>query len=205
MENNSLIKIKVIIGSTRPNRFSDKPAYWILEEVKKKENVQAELLDLREYPMPYYNEPVGALMLHENYSSEVVKKWAAKIKEGDAFIIITPEYNHGYPAVLKNAIDSIFPEWNDKAVGFIGYGSSGGARSIEQLRQVVVELKMVPIRNGLHLPPEVYFAAMKEKVPVNPDLFNPLKQGMRGDRVELFLQELIEMARVLQYGRKLKK
>jgi NAD(P)H-dependent FMN reductase len=204
MENNSLIKIKIIIGSTRQNRFGDKPAYWIVEEIKKKENVQAELIDLRDYPMPFFDEPMAPAMMNENYSSEVVKKWGAKIKDGDAFIIVTPEYNHGYPAVLKNAIDSIFPEWNYKPVGFISYGSSGGTRTIEQLRQVVIELRMVPIRNAIHLPMEIYMAVMKEKVPVNPDLFSTLKQGRRGDIVESFLQELIEMARTLQYGRKQK-
>ncbi len=201
MENNSLLNIKIIIGSTRQNRFSDRPAYWILEEINKKENVKAKILDLRDYPMPFFDEPISPGRLNENYSSEEVKKWSAKIKEGDAFIIVTPEYNHGYPAILKNAIDSIYSEWNYKAVGFIGYGGSGGARSIEQLRQVVNELRMVPIRNALHLPFEVYMAAMKEKAPVNPDLFTPLKQGFRGNLVEGFLQELIEMARTLQQSR----
>jgi len=204
MENNTLLNIKIIIGSTRQNRFSDKPAYWISEEIKMKDNVKTEILDLRDYPMPFFDEPIGPSRLNENYSFEEVKKWSAKIKEGDAFIIVTPEYNHGYPAVLKNAIDSIYPEWNYKAVGFISYGSSGGARSVEQLRQVVNELRMVPIRNALHLPFEVYMAAMKEKAPVNPDLFNPLKQGFRGNLVEAFLQELIEMASTLKNGRKLK-
>lgn len=205
MENNLLIKIKVILGSTRHNRYGDKPANWICEEIGKKTDVKVELLDLRDYSMPFFDEPMGPAMLKEYYSNETVKKWAAKIKEGDAFIIVTPEYNHGYPAVLKNAIDSIFPEWNNKPVGFVSYGNSGGARVIEQLRQVVIELRMSPIRAAIHIPLEVYMATMNETVPVNAELFKPLREGIMGDRVELFFQELIEMTRTLQNLRRFKK
>lgn len=198
MDNNVPISIKIILASIRRNRFGDKPANWIYEELKKKGNVRAELLDLRDYPMPFLDEPIPPAMQKELYSNEIVKKWASKIKESDAFIIVTPEYNHGYPAVLKNALDSIFPEWNNKPVGFVGYGSNGGARCIEQLRQVAIELQMVPIRSALHVPIEVYLAVMNEKVPVNPELFKPMRQGIMGDRVEAFLKELLDMARTLQ-------
>ena len=110
-----------------------------------------ELLDLRDYPLPFFDEMMPPEMLKGNYSSEVAKKWAAKIAEGDAFIIIAPEYNHGYPAVLKNALDYVFYEWNNKPVGFVGYGEVGGARSIEQLRGVVNTLQMVPVPKALHI------------------------------------------------------
>ena len=126
----------------------------------------------------------------------------AKITDGDAFIIISPEYNRGYTAVLKNALDSIFPEWNDKAVGFIGYGSVGGARAIEQLRQVVVELKMVPIRLSLHLPGEIFLATMNEQAPLDPEIFRPMREGMFGDRVGKFLSELVVTGRMLKMQRK---
>jgi NAD(P)H-dependent FMN reductase len=192
------IKIAVIIGSTRAGRFGDKPAHWIFEEANRQRGVVAELLDLRDYPLPFFDEPMGPAALNENYSHESVRKWAAKVKESDGFIIVSPEYNHGYPAVLKNAIDSIFPEWNYKPVGFVGYGNAGGARSIEQLRQVAVEMKMVPIRGALHLPIEVYLAVMNEKAPVNPDLFKPLREGVMGDRVGKFLDELTAMTRQLK-------
>ncbi len=145
------IKIKVILGSTRQDRFSDKPAGWILEKVKKLEGVEAELLDLRDYPMPFFDEPVSPSM-SPGYDHPVVKKWAAKIAEADAYIIVTPEYNHGYSAVLKNALDYVYREWNCKTVGFVSYGSVLGARAVEQLRQVAVELQMAPIRNSVHLP-----------------------------------------------------
>jgi NAD(P)H-dependent FMN reductase len=201
MSDNSELKVKVIIGSTRENRFADKPAHWIFEEVKKEAGVEAEILDLRDYPMPFFEESVSPSRLNGNYANEKVRKWAAKVSDGDAFIIIAPEYNHGYPAVLKNALDSIYPEWNYKAVGFIGYGSVGGARSIEQLRQVVVELKMLPIRPALHLPMEIYVAAMNEKAPVNPEFFKSMKEGMFGDRVGQFLSELMVMAKTLKTHR----
>jgi NAD(P)H-dependent FMN reductase len=191
------LKIKVIIGSTRQNRFSEKPAHWIYEEAKKKAGVKIEILDLRDYPMPFFNEPVSPAMSGGKYPDKLVKKWADKINDGDAFIIVSPEYNHGYPTVLKNALDSIFPEWNGKAVGFVSYGNAGGARSVEQLRQVVIELQMVPIRSAIHIPVDVYIAVMNEKVPVDPDLFNkPLR-----DRVEAFLNELISMAEALKAAR----
>jgi NAD(P)H-dependent FMN reductase len=196
------IRMKVIIGSTRPGRFSEKPAHWINEEARKKEGVAVELLDLRDYPMPFLDQPLSPALSGGKYENSIVKTWAERIKDGDAFIIVTPEYNHGYPAVLKNSLDSIFPEWNKKPVGFVGYGNAGGARSIEQLRQVVVELQMVPIRNAIHIPSEIYRAVMNEKLPVNPELFKPLRTPV--DRVETFLNELIWTARMLKTTRELR-
>lgn len=148
-----MIKIKIILGSTRPNRFSDKPGAWIFEEAKKKANLDVELLDLRDYPLPFYNEPTSPAMVKDGaYPNDIVKKWAAKIQEADAFILVTPEYNHGSSGVLKNALDSIYAEWNKKPVGFVAYGGVGGARAVEQLRAVAVELQMAPIRNAVHIP-----------------------------------------------------
>lgn len=197
MEKNSLT-IHVIIGSTRQHRFSEKPARYILDELKKKEDVQAELIDLRDWPLPFYDEPISPAINKGNYSTELGKKWADKVGEADGYIMVTPEYNHGYSAVLKNALDWVFPEWNGKPVGFVSYGNAGGARAIEQLRQVVIELQMVPIRNAIHLPVEVYLAVRSENAPVNPEFFKPLREGMRGDRVEAFFNELINSAKTLK-------
>src|SRR5258706_8506068 len=99
MPDNSGLKIKIIIGSTRRDRFGDKPANWIFEETNKESSVFAEILDLRDYPMPFLEEAIQPARLNRNYSNETVKKWAEKINDGDAFIMVTPEYNHGYPAV----------------------------------------------------------------------------------------------------------
>jgi NAD(P)H-dependent FMN reductase len=195
------MKIKVIVGSTRQERFGDKPANWIVGELKKEHGVDVELLDLREYVLPFFNDPGFPSMSGGKYEDKAVQRWSDKIREADAFVIVTPEYNHGYPGVLKNAMDSIFPEWNHKPVGFIGYGSAGGARSIEQLRQVVVELQMTPIRNAIHLPGEIYAAVSKETVPVNPELFSPLRKTMMGDRIEMFISELLWSAKALKNAR----
>ena len=192
------LTMHVIIGSTRQNRFSEKPARYIFDELKKKENIQVELIDLRDWPLPFYDEVVSPAVNKGNYSNELGKKWAVKVGEADGYIMVTPEYNHGYSAVLKNALDWVFPEWNGKPVGFVSYGNAGGARAIEQLRQVVIELQMVPIRSAIHIPTEVYLAVRHEKVPVNPELFKPLREGMRGDRVETFFNELINCAKVLK-------
>jgi NAD(P)H-dependent FMN reductase len=199
---NTSVKIQVIIGSTRQNRFSEKPARYIFDELKKKEGVEAELIDLREWPLPFYDEPISPAMNKGNYFNELGKKWAAKVGEADGYIIVAPEYNHGYTAVLKNALDWVFAEWNKKPVGFVSYGNAGGARAIEQLRQVVIELQMLPIRSAIHIPAEVYLAVMNEKVPVNPELFKPLREGMRGDRVEAFFTELTGLAGTLKAARK---
>ncbi len=146
-------KIQIIVGATRTGRHADKFAEWTLklaEENKQKYGVEFEVVDLKDYPLPFYDDPGSpAYGVIENPD---VKKWAAKVGEASGYIIVTPEYNHGYPAVLKNSLDYVFPEWNNKPVGFVSYGgASGGARAVEQLRQVVVELMMIPVRHGVHV------------------------------------------------------
>lgn len=195
------IKIKVIVGSTRQNRFSEKPAKWILEEAKKLDGVDAELLDLHEYQLPLLDSPMPPSMAKGHYANEVIQTWAAKIQDGDAFIIVTPEYNHGYSAVLKNALDVISPEWNRKPVGFVSYGSAMGARAVEQLRQVAIELQMAPIRSAIHIPVDIFFAAMMGKGPQGPELFDPIRAGSTGDRVQLFFDDLLWWARALKAAR----
>lgn len=151
------MKIQVIIGTTREGRFGDKPAKWIFQQLSKRKDVDAELLDLRDYPLPFFNEPVSPKQIKDGkYTSVVAAKWAKKIGEADGYIIVTAEYNHGYPAVLKNALDHLYYEWNKKAVGFVGYGSAGGARAIEQLRCVAAELEMVSVRPTVGINWDVY-------------------------------------------------
>ncbi len=195
------IKIKVIIGSTRQTRFSEKPAQWIFEEAKKCEGAEMELLDLRDYPMPFFDDPTPPSMAGGVYANETVKKWAEKINDGDAFIMVTPEYNHGYPAVLKNALDVLFPEWNRKPVGFVGYGSAMGVRAVEQLRLVVVELQMTPIRNAIHIPVDIFIGALMGTGPNGPEMFKPIRENPMGDRVQLFFDELLWSAKALKAAR----
>ena len=195
------LKIKIIIGSTRQNRFSEKPAGWIFEEAKKLEGVEVELLDLRDYSMPFFDSPISPSMAKGEYSNEVIKKWSEKINDGDAFIIITPEYNHGYTAVLKNALDVISPEWNRKPVGFVSYGSAVGARAVEQLRQVAIELQMAPIRSSVHIPVDIFFPAMMSKEPTGPEIFAPMRKGAMGDPVDRFFNDLFWWAKALKVAR----
>ena len=149
----STLKIKVIVGSTRGNRFSDKPAEWILEEAKKRPGLDVELLDLRDYPLPFFEESIPPGMQGpKGYSNPAIVNWRDKVRDGDGFIICTPEYNHGYPAVLKNALDHVYYDWARKAVAFVSWGGTGGTRCVEQLRLVTIELDMVPTRWAVHIP-----------------------------------------------------
>ena len=119
--------ISVIVGSTRQGRFSEKPAEWIEQLLRKRSAVDARLLDLRDYPMPFFDQPVSpATPGRPPYENDVVKRWTAAIAQSDGFVFVTPEYNYGAPAVLKNALDWVYPEWNRKAVGFVSYGSGDG-------------------------------------------------------------------------------
>jgi NAD(P)H-dependent FMN reductase len=145
--------ISVIVGSTRQGRFSEKPAEWILQHLKKRTGVDARLLDLRDFPMPFFDQSVSpATPGRPPYEHEVVKKWTAAIAQSDGFIFVTPEYNYGPTAVLKNAIDWVYPEWNRKAVGFVSYGSALGARSVQQLREAAIELQLAPVHSGVYIP-----------------------------------------------------
>jgi NAD(P)H-dependent FMN reductase len=148
----STLKIKVIVGSTRANRFSEKPAKWIFDTAQKRTNLAVELLDLADYPLPFFEEAMPPGMAKDQYSNPIVVKWRDKIREADGFIICTPEYNHGYPAVLKNALDYTYFAWARKAVSFVSWGGAGGTRGVEQLRLVAIELDMVPTRWAVHIP-----------------------------------------------------
>jgi NAD(P)H-dependent FMN reductase len=151
--------ISVILGSTRQGRFSEKPAHWILEQLRKRQDIEARLLDLRDYPMPFFDAPMPPAMPgRPPYEHEVVKKWTAQIAASDGFVFVTPEYNHGPSAVLKNAIDWVYPEWNRKAAAFVSYGSAMGARSVQQLRQIAIELQLAAIRSSVHIPPATLWA-----------------------------------------------
>ena len=145
--------ISVIVGSTRQGRFSEKPAQWILQHLQERDGIEARLLDLRDFPMPFFDQAVSPAMPgRPAYENEVVRKWTAAIGASDGFIVVTPEYNFGPPAVLKNAIDWVYPEWNRKAAGFVSYGSAMGARGVQQLRQTVIEIQLAPIRSSVHIP-----------------------------------------------------
>ena len=196
MTNNTQLNIKVIAGSTREGRFSDKAAAWIAEEIKKQEGVAVEVLDLRDYDMPFFNEPVSPSFKQEPYKNEAVARFTKKIEEGDAFVMVTPEYNHGTSGVLKNALDWVYPEWNNKPVAFVSYGSVGGARAVEQLRLNAIELQMTPIRNAVHIPGEQYFPVLFGKMEAK-ELF-----ALQSGKAEAMITQLLWWTRALKNARK---
>jgi NAD(P)H-dependent FMN reductase len=163
------LNIKVILGSTRPNRFGEQAAQWIFDKAKQRPELMVELLDLRDYPMPFFEEPIPPGMAKDGYTHPVVTRWREKIREADGFIIASPEYNHGYPAVLKNALDYVYFAWNRKAVGFVSWGGLGGGRCVEQLRGVAIELDMVPTRWAVHM--VNFWALLDDKGRINTASF----------------------------------
>ncbi|HXA53148.1 MAG TPA: NAD(P)H-dependent oxidoreductase [Candidatus Acidoferrum sp.] len=155
--------VSVIIGSTRQGRFSEKAARWILQHLKKREEIETRLLDLRDFPMPFFDQPLTPAMPgRPPYENDVVKRWTAEIAASDGFVFVTPEYNYGPSAVLKNAIDWIYPEWNRKAAAFVSYGSAMGARSVQQLRETMIEIQVAPVRSSVHIPVATLWAHYKD-------------------------------------------
>ncbi len=144
-----MIKIKILTGSNRPGRFNIQPAQWIQEIAKQRKDIELEFIDLQEINLPFLDEPVTPMM--HQYSKQHTKDWSAKIDEADGFIFVTPEYNHSFSAVLKNAIDYLLYEWNYKPVGFVSYGSAGGSRAIEHLTGVAREVSLFPLRASVML------------------------------------------------------
>jgi NAD(P)H-dependent FMN reductase len=144
-----MIKIAIIIGSTRPNRNGEAVGRWTYDLARKRTDAQFELVDLREINLPLLDEPVPPAM--GQYSKPHTKSWAARIDSFDGFVFVTPEYNHSTSAALKNAIDYLFREWNNKAAGFVGYGSAGGARAVEHLRLIMAEVQVATVRNQVML------------------------------------------------------
>ncbi len=139
-----MTKIGIIIGSTRPNRNGEAVGRWVYDIAKKRSDAQFELIDLKDINLPLLDEPIPPSM--GQYSKPHTKKWAEKIGACDGFVFVTPEYNHGTSGALKNAIDFLFAEWNNKAAGFVSYGSALGVRAVEQLRLVMGELMIADVR-----------------------------------------------------------
>jgi NAD(P)H-dependent FMN reductase len=147
--NNQMLKVAIILGSTRPGRNGEAVSKWMYEIAKKRNDADFELVDVKDFNLPLLDEPIPPSM--GKYSKEHTKTWSAKINSFDAYVFVTAEYNHGIPGALKNAIDFLFKEWNNKVAGFVGYGSAGGVRSVEQLRLVMAELKVATVRTQVQL------------------------------------------------------
>ncbi len=142
-------KIGIVLSTTRDGRFADKPTAWLEAIVAKRTDLSFERVDLRDYPMPMFDWPFSPS--RTPITHEAVVPWRNKVASLDGFIFVTAEYNRSIPAVLKNAIDHAYVEWNRKAAAYLGYGTVGAARAIEHLRNISVEMQMAPIRAGVHI------------------------------------------------------
>jgi NAD(P)H-dependent FMN reductase len=138
------LKVAIILGSTRPGRLGEPVAKWVYEIAKQRTDATFELVDLKDFSLPHLDEPIPASA--GRYAQEHTKQWAAKIASFDAFVFVTPEYNHSVSGALKNAIDFLYKEWNNKVAGFVSYGAAGGVRAVEHLRLVMSELQVATVR-----------------------------------------------------------
>ncbi len=184
-----MINLQIILGSTRDVRLGATVAQWVLEQAGKHNEFQTELVDLKDWDLPMLNEVEPASS--GKYTLDIVKRWSKNIASADAYIVVTPEYNHGYPAVLKNAMDYLFLEWNKKPIAFVGYGGgAGGSRAVEQLRQVVIELEMAPIRESVVI--AGIWSAFADGIPV---------AETHGKKLEAVLKQLHWWAQALKRAR----
>jgi NAD(P)H-dependent FMN reductase len=162
-----MLQIGLIIGSTRLNRFADTPARWLVEGAAARSDLRLTVLDLREIELPLFSESAPPAYTGGVYTRPEAEAWRKRIGEFDAFVATAAEYNHGPTAVLKNAFDSAFLEWQRKPIAFVGYGGVGGARAIETLRGVVIELQMAPIRQEVNIAREPYLGILQQGKSLN--------------------------------------
>src|SRR2546430_454090 len=139
-----MLRVAIVTGSTRPGRNNEAVARWVYDLAKQRRDAEFELVDIAHYHLPLLDEAVSPIL--GQYSHAHTKAWAAKIDAFDAYVFVTPEYNHGISGALKNAIDYLYREWNNKAAGFVSYGGAGGVRAVEQLRLVMGELMVADVR-----------------------------------------------------------
>jgi NAD(P)H-dependent FMN reductase len=181
-----MLKVAIVTGSTRPGRNNEAVARWVYGLSKQRKDAEFELVDIADYNLPLLDEPKPPSL--GQYSHERTKKWAAKIGSFDAYVFVTPEYNHGISGALKNAIDYLYREWNDKAAGFVSYGSAGGARAVEHLRLVMAELMVATVRAQVMLSLFTDF-----------ENFSTFKPSPRHERdVHAMLDQLIAWGRALR-------
>jgi NAD(P)H-dependent FMN reductase len=143
------LKIGILIGSTRPGRVGESVGKWVFEKASSRQDEIFELIDLATFNLPLLDEPAPPMLMA--YTQPHTKAWSAIIQQYDGFVFVTPEYNHGIPGALKNALDYLFHEWSNKSIGFVSYGSAGGVRAVEQLRMITAALQMAGVRESVSL------------------------------------------------------
>jgi len=178
------VRIAVITGTTREGRFSGSVAEWVAARLEQRPEFELEAIDLRDHPLPFF-EGAAPARTGRDYSRDDVARLGRALDRADGFVVLTAEYNHGYPAVLKNAMDWTFVEWRRKPITFVGWGNVGGARAIEQLREVAVEYEMAPLRHAVHILPDVMLPVMRAETP-DVALFEPLEA-----KLELMVGDLL--------------
>jgi NAD(P)H-dependent FMN reductase len=167
-----MLKIGIILGSTRPGRRGEAVAQWTLKQLEALGGAKFELVDLQDFNLPIYDEPHPPYL--ENYTKEHTKRWSSTIRSFDGYVFVTPEYNHSTSGALKNALDFLMNEWANKAAAFVGYGSAQGARAVEHLRQMMSELRVATTRTQLGFSLFTDFENFKEFKP-GPQHQNNLK------------------------------
>jgi NAD(P)H-dependent FMN reductase len=181
-----MIKIGIIVGSTRPGRKAPDVARWVLDIAGMRADAVFELVDIQDFNLPLLDEPVPPSQ--GRYSQPHTQAWAAAIAGFDGYVFVTPEYNHGTSGALKNAIDFLYKEWNNKAAGFVGYGSAGGSRAIESLRLVMGELMVADVRAHVMLSLRTDFE--------NHATFNPAAHHEQA--VDAMLDQVVAWSRALK-------
>jgi len=185
-----MLKIAIIIGSTRPGRKAESVARWVYDIARKRADADYKVVDIEDYNLPLLDEAVPPSQ--HQYSQPHTKVWAAKIATFDGFVFVTPEYNHSTSAALKNAIDFLYQEWNNKAAGFVSYGSAGGTRAVEHLRHVMAELQIADVRAQVMLSLTTDFE--------NYTLFKPASNHER--HVNTMLDQLVVWSGAMKNVRK---
>jgi NAD(P)H-dependent FMN reductase len=184
--------IGLVLASTREGRMGERVARWVERAAALREELSLQWIDLGEWVFPFYWHPITTKIAEQSYSDERERAWVELVGRMDGFIIVTPEYNHGYPAGLKNALDYAYAGWNRKPVAFVSYGgASGGIRAVQQLRQVVVELQMAPVRAEVNIP--FVNRALDER--------GEPKEEFHRKRLDILLTEIAWWAETLKAGR----
>ena len=185
-------RIEVVIGSVREGRAGERVARWIHGLASRRPEFNAGLADLKEPLLPIYAHAQSPKALEAAYPEPAARAWVERVVRADGFLFVTPEYNHGYPPALKSALDWAYAGWNRKPAGFVSYGgSSGGTRAVQQLRQVVIELQMAPLRAEVNIP----FVGRAFDEAGNP------RDELHAKRAAILLDELLWWTRALQVGR----
>ena len=182
-----MLRIGIIIGSTRPQRVGFDVGTWVFEQCKLRTEAEFELVDLAAFNLPLLDEPVPPLMATE-YTKEHTKIWSEKINSLDAYIFVSPEYNHSTSGALKNAIDYLYREWNDKPAGFVSYGSMGGVRAVEHLRLMMAEVQVATVRS------QVAFSLMTDFE--NFSVFRPAPYHQKN--LDTLIDQLLKWGKVLK-------